>query len=861
MARLPLLALPSPSKTQARPGQSAREKVKPVSDARQRERLGPKFDRLAQVLATPARLTALRDDPTAIVPERALVFEVAGTLTDFYRAMRGIGLEFLGEDEDDFATDDDFATVKGDGRVPVRMYFTLPDERALRELVSLWQRHQRGETLERGKKAWRDVFRHLKDIRPWGPKDRVTPEALEDWEERLQAAKGKPVRLEIELWFRDRDDRRAQAEQALGQVLKRLKGEVVHRAQLAEIRYHAALVDVPASHVRELLAHRDIGLATVDEIMFLRPQAVVGAPLRPEDGLVEQKRPQSKPPQRKLLPPVAALLDGMPMAQHELLRDRLEIDDPDDVASEYGSVAEYSHGTAMASIIAYGDLANPTPVGHRLYVRPVMSPQENPVGGRDERLPGDQLVVDLVWRALRRMKEGEAGEEPTAPRVHIVNLSLGNARHRFAGVMSPWARLIDYAAWKYGLLVFVSAGNILDSLPLPNVGTWSEFEQAPQDERENHLLASVLSARAARRLLSPAESVNALTVGACHDDGSVANGSGMMAMAAYGGAGLPNPSSALGLGFHRSVKPDLLLPGGKEHVRATSSHAPIQVSPAGSPHHHFGVRAASPGAASPTRLYNGTSVATGLATHEAIRIYEALLALPDAPEVPSIDDVTKAGAVAVVLKALTIHAARWDEGAANTLRRILRECDQEREELARLLGYGRPEIERVLACSEKRATLIRWGSLRDDQADQFRMPLPPTLEDVDGFRSVSITAAWLTPLNLAHRGYRVAKLEAGPGGDKSFSLNVARSVEQPTHYAVGRGTVFHQRWEGTAAATFVDEGHLVLDVSCKAVAGDLDENIPYAVAVTLEVDEGIEVPIYQEIRQKLREQIRAAVRA
>lgn len=252
-------------------------------------------------------------------------------------------------------------------------------------------------------------------------------------------------------------------------------------------------------------------------------------------------------------------------------------------------------------------------------------------------------------------------------------------------------------------------------------------------------------------------------------------------------------------------------------------------------------------------------MATALATHEAIRIYEALLALPEEPEVPSIGAAIKAGAVAVVLKALTLHAARWDAAAADTLRRIVRAGDHEREELARLLGYGRPEIERVLACGDRRATLIRWGSLRDDQADEFRMPLPPNLEDVDGFRSVSITAAWLTPLNLAHRGYRIAKLEAGPGGDKNFSLNVSRSAEQPTHHAVGRGTVFHQRWEGTDAATFVDDGHLVLNVSCKA-AGALDEAIPYAVAVTLEVDEGIEVPIYQEIRQRLREQIRATVR-
>jgi hypothetical protein len=97
MAERPLLALPRPNKLTPPPGRPPRESVPGISAGRQAQRLGPKFDRLRQVLPDPARLAELREDPTAIVPERALVFEVTGTLTDFYRAVRGIeGLEFLG---------------------------------------------------------------------------------------------------------------------------------------------------------------------------------------------------------------------------------------------------------------------------------------------------------------------------------------------------------------------------------------------------------------------------------------------------------------------------------------------------------------------------------------------------------------------------------------------------------------------------------------------------------------------------------------------------------------------------------------------------------------------------------------------
>jgi hypothetical protein len=127
-----------------------------------------------QVLPDPARLADLRDDPSAIVPERALVFEVTGTLTDFYRALGSSpGLELLGEDEGELEADEDFAVVeKGERRtakaVPVRLYFTIPDTEALRELVRLWELFKAEQPLGYGKTQWRNVFEHLADVRPWG---------------------------------------------------------------------------------------------------------------------------------------------------------------------------------------------------------------------------------------------------------------------------------------------------------------------------------------------------------------------------------------------------------------------------------------------------------------------------------------------------------------------------------------------------------------------------------------------------------------------------------------------------------------------------------------------------------------------
>jgi hypothetical protein len=356
MPERPLLALPRPSKTTPKTSQPPRETVHGLSVARQGERFGPKFDRLAQAVPDPARLADLRGDPTAIVPERALVFEVVGSLTDFYRAIRGIeGLELLGEEEGQIAPDEDFSVQgKPDKNVPARFYFTLPDQRALQELVRLWQRFQKGEALGKGRAEWKKVFEHLHDIRPWGPKDRLTQDAVDDWRERLHAAPNQNVRFEVEFWFRDQEDRRARAERSFLEELGRLGGQLLDSTQIPPIRYHAALVEVPPAAIRELLQHPEVGLAAFDDIMVLRSQSVVGEPFTGEPEVVEDS--QARPVGETHGAPVAALFDGLPMAQHELLRDRLEIDDPDDCEAQYGRASEQRHGTAMASLILHGDL-------------------------------------------------------------------------------------------------------------------------------------------------------------------------------------------------------------------------------------------------------------------------------------------------------------------------------------------------------------------------------------------------------------------------------------------------------------------------------------------------------------------------
>jgi hypothetical protein len=711
----PLLKLPEPEAFHPRlRGGGGSGIVKP-SRGRQRDRLAPRFGRLMRVAGDPQQLLNLRDDPASIAPERAIVFEVAGSVDDFYAQARSLGLEYLGDFEDEFAPTDDFHDKKRrEKQVSGRIYLAMPDVQALQELLSLWRIFISGRTMPRGRGPWRELFSNLIDVRPWGPQDRIPEETIAFWRTRLASNPTAPVRFEVELWYYDQAQRRAQAEARLEQEVGIVGGTIVHRAVIPEIRYHAALVDVPPDQVQAIIDHPDITLARVDDVMFLRPQSAAEHRLTEEREGEDRDAPGAEAGLAARTP-IAALLDGLPIQNHARLAGRLVVDDPDDLEAVY-PVRSREHGTQMASLILHGDLnRGEAPLPRPLYVRPVLRPAEGA-----ERTPDDQLLVDVIHRAVRRIKEGEGPAPASAPDVVLINFSLGDPHRPFARAMSPLGRLLDYLSHRYRVLFLVSAGNILGNLTVPAFRTWTQFEDATPDTREQGLLAALNSSKSQRTLFSPAEAVNVLTIGAAHS-GSAFNGTLPATLIdPFTDEQLPNIASGMGLGFRKIVKPELLLQGGRTPMRFIASGTELVVAPARIPARLFGVRAASPDGIGGVRHEEftwGTSVATALATRAAHRIYDVL---GDTAAGSNHGDVPPEF-MPVVLKALLVHAAAW--GPKGALLDGLFEPRNgpgshlaRRDDVARLLGYGVPRIERVLDCAENRATLLGYGSIAPDSA-------------------------------------------------------------------------------------------------------------------------------------------------
>lgn len=849
MSQRPLLFFPAPaniSKRGKKPGGGGRLLFPSRDD--QAKRLGPRFQALQDAFATP------QVHSTGLLPEEVVVLEIVGSISNFIRAVQKIeGLEWLGEVEtEDIPPDDAFSVPDESGKprkdklLHPRLFLVCSNQKGLQQVISLWQSWKMGQKLPRNLGKWADAFRLLRDVRRWGLKDRLLETGvIEDWRERVQAGDSE-VACEIELWFRENLQHREQARDRVVTLVHGHGGRVVAQSAIAEIRYSAVLVRLPATAIAPLLdaQPREIELVQCEAIQFFRGHGQMVAAVADGDKTLETAHVTPPPIQKK--PPVVALLDGLPLQNHQRLAGRLIIDDPDGHEPRYPA-NERVHGTAMASLIIHGDLGKPeSPLVRPLYVRPILQPTASALRSpRPEEVADDTLVVDLVHRAVTRLFESTGAEPGVAPSVRIISLALGIPNRQFQYALSPLARLLDWLAFKHQILFLVSAGN--HRHPIDLAISRSEMLALSKQDLQSKVLRVVAEDSRHRRLLSPAEALNVLTVGAIHGDASdqppPANKLDPLV-----DRGLPSLLSAHGMGFRRSVKPDVLFSGGRtllEEGRSVPSCGLNVVLQWCAPGQKVAAPGALPGDTSYSWHFRGTSGATALATRAAAVLYDVLNTLRPEPGWEAVDRLPRA----ILLKALIVHAADWGP-AASILENALNLPSGKlfsRDRLIRFLGYGEVDVSRVTSCTGLRVTALGGGELMADQAHIYRFPLPPSLSGKHGRRRLIVTLAWLTPVNPQHQSWRRADLWFEPVGD--LPLRVKR--QQGDWQTVRRGTVQHEIFEGVDAAPFLNETHIEVRVNCREDAGTFEEPVSYALAVTLEVAEEIGIEIYDEIRVRV----------
>ena len=853
---LPLLIFPKPVSIIPPKGRGFPPSSLPRPEhSRQAERLDPQMERAREEFS---RFKGLVDATmTGGEPESVLVLELADRVDDLARAVEAAGLEWLGEWDIEIDPDDDFPAQGRKATRDGRLFVSMVNEEGMRELLSLWDKWKLGKPLGRGKTKWRDIFACLKNIRRWGMQETLAETEIKDYIEDLSDED--TASIQIECFYRKSRGKRRIIEDRIKTLLGEAGGEAVNDfIHMPEIAFHAVKARIPANKAKELLSEPhdtagELHLLIYPSIMYFRRTGQSMTAAVEGDG-EEAEYPETQPSEL----PVAAILDGVPNLNHQALENRIDFDDPFDLASEY-QPGERRHGTAMASLVIHGDRSDEAAEPLRSKVHHVAIIQPDPdarrVGEKKEHFPEDCFYEDRIERAVRRTLERDGEVEAQAPTVKVINLSVGDSTRPFLHTLSPWARLLDWFSWKYRVLFCVSAGNYdrAYDFGIP----YSEYESKNNEEKARILLQSMQDSLSARRLLAPAESINSLTVGALHQDES---GDGY-----YPGDRVdllpdnkvPSPISRLGHGFRRSIKPEIYFPGGRQlYKRPLSGKSTVfkinnhLIAP--------GQKTAwdsEEGALSEDAFNRGTSNAAALATRAGVRIHEVLSELNDQNS-----DIIPDELIAVLIKTLLVHGSAQNGESKIAVEHLKNQGNSRtfRMVQARYLGYGAVDVERVLACTEQRGTIIGFGEITAEEIHEYRFPVPDEFGGQEIFRRMVVTLAWFSPINSGHRYFREAKLEIKPSSKWDETPLKLRRTDSD-HNQNKRGTVQHEVLEGRSELEqFRQNEEIVLQVICKKDATErLEEKIPYGLAVTLEAAEESQISVYEEVRQRLSEQVEA----
>lgn len=868
MPERPLLLFPTPETASRSTLGGGGGRVRRPTPQQQWDRLSPVFSQLQA--AFEARRVEIQQNASGITPEQVLVFETIGSIDKFANAVKRIdGLEWMGEIEIDEITPDEefYDETKPDKDLSGRLYLVMTNQQALEQMLSLWRRYQENPAMEfeHGLTKFRDVFLHLRSIRRWDIQDRLHETGIIDiWREEIEDDGSRVITFEAELWFRGNNELRAVSASQVTNLVQQAGGRILNQSVIEGIAYQGLLAELPANAIRAIVENPTTELVKCENVMFFRPvgQMMVGD--KSPEGDVEIAQIEEMP-----LPtgdPVVALFDGVPLANHRLLAGRLVVDDPDSWEADYAA-SERVHGTSMASLIVHGDLNRPsTPLSRPIYVRPIMKPLNWLNTPRPEGIPENCLAVDLIHRAVKRLFEGDQEERPAAPQIKVINLSIGDRARQFTQSISPIARLLDWLSVKYGVLFVVSAGNHPTTIPLGV--SREEFDSFQTDEFEAATIKALYRDARNRKLLSPAETINGISVGAVHLDEAQVTYQGNR-IDPFGHP-LPSPISAFGSGYRRAIKPDVIFYGGRQWYRLPLQPTnPVTIEPAifrTTP----GNKVASPGSLAgelnATSYSCGTSNATALISRAAGICYDSLQQIFNEQAA----DVDPSNYEVPLLKAMLVHGCSWGDIGDHLKSRIEnsdfgREIKERAESLysrpadisneigrqyksllARWMGYGLPQIDRVLDCTDQRATLLGYGELSNGEAHVFRLPLPPSLSARQERRRLTVTLAWLSPISASTQKYRTASLWF-----EAINNGLAPSRQNADWQTVKRGTVQHEVFEGQRAEPFIDGEVIEIKVNCREDAGKIQNPVAYGLAVSLEVAEGVDIAVYNEIRSRI----------
>ncbi|RQM51979.1 MULTISPECIES: S8 family peptidase [Burkholderia] len=623
----------------------------------------------------------------------------------------------------------------------------------------------------------------------------------------------RPFVLDVELWPQDRQDRR---DAMLDAFLNWLREQ--HIESLDSIKQPSLMMvrlRCDQNQAEQLLRHRDV--RTVD----LPPRLGVSVELLHTDI---NQFPAIDPPADEA--PAVAVLDsgltrGHPLlaaavgdAQGYLAPNRSPDDDP-----------SHWHGTFVGALAMYGDV-------HACIQSGQFVPQLRLFSGKvfnDDGQDQTEFVEKAVEAAVRDLHEQYG--------CRVFNLSYGDLNKIYDGRhVRGLAYTLDRLTRELGVLFVVPTGNL----------TTADLPANARDEYPNYLTAD------GSRLLDPATALNALTVGgltlneATRDAQRYPNGIEDHPIARVG---QPFPLTRGGPSINGAIKPDVVEYAGNVALMRAGGRTR---------HAGLGVVSLNGGFANGPAFREdiGTSYAAPMVAHKAAR----LLA-----EVPT--------ATPNLLRALLGAHARWPQASEALLNP--NGNGEGRDQLLRLVGYGRVDDAALFRSLDHTVTLLAEEQMGNDQHHFFELPLPESFwAGGRRTREITVALAYSPAVRTTRLDYRMSKLwftvvtaSSLDTVTEAFRRNRAKGMGERNN---GRwlpndtrknGTLQVSRWSFKQALANGDKVFAVVTRQDSPWSNGRDSEEPYALAAVLADREQVNVNLYAEVRAALEARVQARARA
>ncbi len=498
--------------------------------------------------------------------------------------------------------------------------------------------------------------------------------------------------------------------------------------------------------------------------------------------------------------PAVTILDtgvtrGHPLLEHSLAKEDAHSVDPDWGAHDNGGGPGMAgHGTQMAGLALYGDLAGvlpadaPVRLRHRAETVKILPPE-----GAAPNSP--QLYGTITAEAAARVEV----QAPQRRRCFSLAVTADDVRDR--GRPTSWSAAIDALAVGRSFDQTTQGLSYLDddADPPRRLFIVSAGNMRGDDLQVDHLVQSDL-----RSIQDPAHAWNALTVGACTDLVSVTDPD-YAGWAPLAPPGELSPYSTTSVLFADPwpLKPDVVFEGGNIIHRNGATQSPIADLSVLTTHHLPMVR-----------LFTASN-ATSAATAQVARLAAILSA-----EYPDYWPET--------IRALIVHSARWTPRMDSHLHEAGGKGARAR--LVRRYGYGVPSLERAIRSATDALTLVVQDRIRpyaDGKTRDIHLyNLPWPKEALEGLGEqqvrLRVTLSYFVEPNPARRGwqkrYQYAshglrfKLRGPTDRTEDFHKRINQAVREEGEKSPGgegldwylgrardKGSIHSDHWEGNAA--------------------------------------------------------------